>query len=284
MSSATKASTVTTASRVHPLWCGSLLVLTVLLCSAALGSENTAKALEIGYVEFPPFQYQDDSGKPAGSVVELTRQVAQEAGYSVDFVSVPVGRVYLYLKNGGIDAWLGVTDVPGLEGSVIESDASPMTVELSAWFFDGTPAFRSLDDLRGRTVILLGGYTYGGLLEQLEKDGQVRIYEAPNHQAALQMLAKGRGDYLLDYRQPIEEILAGSPIEGLRSASVRKRNTAWVFSLKAPNPMEARAAFDSAYLRLALRNELPEFARHPGALIRPRLVDSANGSQSASAN
>ena len=284
MTTVTDTKTSRTVSRVHPFWGGLLLTIAILLCSAALASDDPGRTLRIGYVEFPPFQYQDENGNPAGSVVDLTRQVAAEAGYGVDFTPIPIGRVYLYLKNGQIDAWLGLIGVPDLKGAVIESDASPLTIELRAWFFEGTPPFSSLDDLDGKTLILIAGYTYGGLLEVLERDPQIRIYEAPDHQAALQMLAKGRGNYLLDYRQPVEAMLADAPMDGLDSVSIRERNTAWVFSLQRPNPVAAKAAFDSAYLRLARRNELPSFARHPYTLVPTGMATSGRGEEMASAN
>ncbi|AXS83807.1 MULTISPECIES: ABC transporter substrate-binding protein [Marinobacter] len=246
-----------------------LLVAALLSTSATAQSGPGAKTLRVAYVEFPPITYQTDDGAPAGSFIELTRKVAVEAGYKPEFVYLPLSRTYLYLSNGRIDVWPGVTEVPRLVDDVLESWVSPLAVQLSAWYREGTPALDHFDLLQGKRVIVIGGYTYGGLLAWLEQNGGIRVTEAPNHRSAVDMLKRKRGDYLLDYRQPVQEILTEPSDSVIRESEVRTRNAAWIFSLAHPRAALLRDDFDDAYLRLVEKGEVPPVREITGGYVIP---------------
>ena len=218
---------------------------------------STNRVVRIAYVEFPPITYRNANGEPAGEFVDITRKVAEEAGYEPVFVYLPVSRTYLYLKNGNVDLWLGLSATPVLMEDVLESWISPLPVALSAWYREGSPPLEHIDQLHGKIVILIGGYTYGGLRGWLEGQADIRITEAPNHRSAVDMLKRRRGDYLLDYRQPVREVLVQPADAVIRESEVRSRNAAWMFSRANPRASILRDAFDEAYLRLAERGEVP---------------------------
>lgn len=234
-----------------------------------LADAADTRILRIAYVEFPPITYRAENGEAEGTFIEITRKVALEAGYEVDFLYLPVTRAYLYLTNGKIDAWPGVTSIPALDGEVLESWASPLPVQLSAWYLETTPPVDHFDTLLGKTVIVIGGYTYGGLLSWLESEGSIRVTEAPNHRSALDMLKRGRGDYLLDYRQPVMDTLEMPADSMIRESEVRSRNLAWLFSLANPRAALLREAFDDAYIRLAERGEVPPIRKINEGFVLP---------------
>ena len=247
-----------------------ILLAGVLFTSASFaGPVSSDRLLRIAYVEFPPITYRAENGEAEGTFIEITRKVALEAGYEVDFLYLPVTRAYLYLTNGKIDAWPGVTSIPALDGEVLESWASPLPVQLSAWYLETTPPVDHFDTLLGKTVIVIGGYTYGGLLSWLESEGSIRVTEAPNHRSALDMLKRGRGDYLLDYRQPVMDTLEMPADSMIRESEVRSRNLAWLFSLANPRAALLREAFDDAYIRLAERGEVPPIRKINEGFVVP---------------
>lgn len=248
-----------------------ILLLMAALASATAGAQAGAglKTLRVAYLEFPPISYQAEDGTPAGSFIELTRKVAREAGYRPDFIFLPVSRVYLYLTNGAIDVWPGVTEVPRLEGEVLETWVSPFPLQLSAWYREGTPPLAHFDQLQGKRVIVIGGYTYGGLLGWLERKSGIRLTEAPNHRSAVDMLKRKRGDYLLDYRAPVQEILNGDAGNIVHESEVRTRNTAWLFSLANPRAAILRNEFDDAYLRLVEKGKVPPVRELTGSYVIP---------------
>lgn len=250
-----------------------IVFLIALLVPTAIHAENkdphSMEPVRVAYVEFPPITYRNTDGEPAGEFVEITRKVAAEAGYELEFIYLPVARTYLYLQNGTVDLWLGLSATPILSEAALESWSSPIPVELSAWYRQDTDALNHMDQLHGTVVILISGYTYGGLRYWLEAQPDIRITEAPNHRSAVDMLKRKRGDYLLDYRQPVREILTHPSDAIIRESEVRSRNSAWMFSLANPRAAVLREAFDDAYLRLAERGEVPPVRRFEKTFVLP---------------
>lgn len=251
---------------VHGFW---LLLFALLAVTPVIGEEATAKTLRIAYVEFPPITFRNDEGNADGELIDITRKVVVEAGYVPDFVHLPINRVFLYLKNGQIDVWPGLTNIPILNGEALESWVSPMPVQLSVWYCrDKGRPLEHFDQLSGKRVIVVAGYTYAGLIDWLNQAEDIRITEAPNHRAAINMLKRNRGDYVLDYRQPIEQILTAPSDDHILQSEVRTRNTAWLFSLANPRAAILRDEFDDAYLRLVEAGEVPPVRElSPGFVI-----------------
>jgi len=256
---------------------GLFVVLVGLFYTALVHADDqnpySMKAVRVAYVEFPPITYRTAEGEPAGEFVEITRKVAAEAGYELEFIYLPVERTYLYLKDGTVDLWLGLSATPVLKEAVLESWISPIPVELSAWYRQDTEPLEHMDQLHGSMVILIGGYTYGGLRYWLEDQPDIRITEAPNHRSAVDMLKRKRGDYLLDYRQPVREILTHPSDAIIRESELRTRNSAWMFSLASSRAAILREAFDDAYLRLAERGEVPPVRRFEKTFVLPGFPD-----------
>ena len=218
---------------------------------------SDTRTLRVAYVEFPPVTYQNAFGEPEGEMVGTTRKVAKEAGYELEFLYLPVSRAYLYLKKGSIDFALGLTEVPALKGAVIDSDINLVSVVLSAWYREHQAPITDIDDFRDQVVILINGFTYGGLRSWLEQQNDIRITNAPNHRSAIDMLKRGRGDYLLDYRDPVREELMSFSDAMIQETEIRTRTGAWLFSAAIPDAQTLKAEFDAAYHRLAERGELP---------------------------
>ena len=143
-----------------------------------------------------------------------------------------------------------MTHIPALNDAVVASRSQPMQSQLSVWSLKIHPPLTQFSDLKGKTLILISGYTYGGLREILSQDADIRITEAPNHEAALNMLGRGRGTHLLDYTHPVAELLETQPIARLRESPLRIRQGAWLVSRQRDDALAIRDAFDAAYQRL----------------------------------
>jgi len=228
----------------------------------------TRQILQVGYTEFPPFTYQNSQGQAAGEFIDITRKVVLEAGYTTEFVFLPPSRLLQHLRDGIIDLAPTLSGTPLVVYETLESWASPVMVELHAWHLNTTETLKTFDQIKHTRVIVVSGYNYGGLMSWMERQSDIAVTEAPNHRAAIDMLKRNRGDYLLDYRRPVQELLSAPGDENLHSTKLLSRKGVWVFALSSPQASILREQFDDAYIRLAEKGEVPPLRRlGPGSKI-----------------
>ena len=221
--------------------------------------------LQVGYTDFPPFTYQNAQGQPAGEFIDVTRKVVFEAGYITEFVFLPHRRLLLQLRNGRVTLAPGISGTPLLVHDTLESWVSPVTLELHAWHLNTQKTLQTLDQIRQKRVLVINGYNYGGLLSWMENQSDIALTEAPDHRAAIDMLKRNRGDYLLDYYKPVQELLSAPGDENIHSTKLSSREGVWMFALSSPQASILREQFDDAYIRLAEKGEVPPLRR-----LRPR--------------
>ncbi len=213
----------------------SICVLASLTLSFAVASEPEVRehrTLRAAYVDFPPLTYTDENGNPAGYFIELSEQIAENAGYRLQWSELPVGRIYMFLKSGRIDFWAGLGGLPHIQSWVVESRPPIGNLTLAAFHFDHIPPVSNFDELAGSRLILLSGYTYLGAIDHLISDEITRVYTAPHHNSAMRMLTLGRGDYVLAYVEPMTEVLQREPVKGLRWSELMTSRLAFVVSRK----------------------------------------------------
>lgn len=249
-----------------------MVVLTACLLGFSLAStpaladpEQARQILQVGYTEFPPFTYQNSRGQAAGEFIDVTRKVIFEAGYVTEFVFLPHRRLLLHLRNGRVTLAPSISGTPLLVHDTLESWVNPVTFELHAWHLNTQKTLQTLDQIKQKRVLVINGYNYGGLLSWMENQSDISLTEAPNHRAAIDMLKRNRGDYLLDYYKPVRELLSAPGDENIHSTKLSSREGVWVFALSSPQASILREQFDDAYIRLAEKGEVPPLRR-----LRPR--------------
>lgn len=219
----------------------SIITLASLALSFPVASEpemGEHRVLRAAYVDFPPLTYTDDNGNPVGYYIKLSEQVAANAGYSLRWQELPIGRIYLFLESGEIDFWAGLGGLPHIQASVVESSVPIGNLTLAAYHFDDTPPVKSFDDLAGNHLILMAGYTYLGAIDHLMDDENTEVHTTPGHRSGMQMLALGRGDYMLAYVEPTSEVLEDEPVEGLVRSELMTSRLAFVVSRTTPGHLE----------------------------------------------
>jgi|AntRauTorcE11898_2_1112593.scaffolds.fasta_scaffold18126_2 polar amino acid transport system substrate-binding protein len=232
-----------------------MLFSVALYAESAAVTEDHRPVLKAGFVEFPPFKYADEDGNASGPWVEMTEKVAAEAGYQVDWVHLPIARVYLYLKIGKIDFWPGVAGIPQIKNAVYESSVTPMRVVLYAFHQRHVKPLESLESLEDKPLILINGFTYLGALRHLSLDDDDLSY-APDHESALRMLELGRGQYVLDYDEPIQAVKHEFPALDLIGTPIFKARGAFIVSRSNPDAKTIVKQFDDAYDRLVKSGQL----------------------------
>jgi polar amino acid transport system substrate-binding protein len=141
---------------------------------------------------YPPYEYLDRDGRPAGCNVDLTRAIADVMGMQVEFRFGPWAEMRRALLAGEIDVLQGITFSE--ERARTLDFSSPHAIVHHAIFArKETPPVRELGDLAGHEVLVFGG---GIMDEALTRRGDVRLVRTGNPADALRALAAGRGDYV----------------------------------------------------------------------------------------
>ena len=209
------------------------------------------KNVIVGFYDFAPLMYSDDKGQPQGTLYQYAEKLLRNAGIEAQYREMPSARLYQELRKGQVHLWLGAAGKPELAGYTLEGRKNVGALVLNLYYLNNTPTPRLPEDLKGKSLITLSGYSYwpdasANLLAS--KHGAV-LLRTTTHQAALELLAKGRGDYLLNYEIPtrFHANQQGLELTHLRIEEVPIR---FVVSAKAPHAEKLRDALDKAYDRL----------------------------------
>ncbi|HWQ09653.1 MAG TPA: transporter substrate-binding domain-containing protein [Holophaga sp.] len=186
-----------------------LFVVLLLLClpMAALAQRGTTprEAREAATIvvggdrSYPPYEFLDKNGLPAGYNVELTRAIARVMGFQVEFRLGHWADVRRDLDSGQIDILQGI--VYSEERAKDFEFTPPHTIVHQSLFArKGSPAAHSFADLKGKQVLVLRDGIDHETLQRLHPD--VFPIPANTNADALQQLAAGKYDYALMAKLP----------------------------------------------------------------------------------
>ncbi|MFV3333917.1 substrate-binding periplasmic protein [Pseudomonas sp. NY15437] len=233
-------------------------LIVALLCLNALAVDRPTLAdrlphplptLSVGYYEFPPYTYTAADGTAQGSGTEMVRLILRKAGYRADFRPLPSARLYLGLQDGSVQLWAGAPGKPELAGSTLECERVLGHVELNLYRLASRPSPSLPAGLAGSRVILISGYSYWRPITQMLEDPRLKleVHRTSTHTAALQMLERGRGDYLIDYQTPVEQARRELNMPPLAFDNLYSVPTKLIVSRHAPDAEGLRARLDHAY-------------------------------------
>lgn len=168
-------------------------VLTLLLALPV--SSAAARTIIVGGDrDYPPYEYLDTQGKPAGYNVELTRAIASVMGLTVDFRFGGWSEVRNGLADGSIDILQGISYSDQRAGYLEFSP--PHTIVNDAIFARrGTPPVKSLEGLRGKEVIVFRDGIMHDYLASRGLGDSLFFTDTPAD--ALRVLASGKHDYVV---------------------------------------------------------------------------------------
>ncbi|MBY4675715.1 transporter substrate-binding domain-containing protein [Marinobacterium arenosum] len=180
------------------LWVILPTLLCALLLSGGIAQARTFQPDDIivvgGDYNYPPYEFLDEDGQPAGYNVELTRAIAEVMGMKVRFELADWAEMREALENGDIDALQGM--VSSTERSATLAFSPPHAIVYQSIFARrGDPKATSLEQLRGKQVVV----QQHGIMHDylLQNDVGAIIITAATHADALRQLAAGKYDYAL---------------------------------------------------------------------------------------
>ncbi len=229
--------------------CAVTLALFVLLPPPAAWAEP----VKVGCVEFPPLTYTGPDGHPSGKAIELVSAILRRAGLDYEIKCYPGARLMASLRDGSSHVAMLIRH-PDILDSVQYGHLPMAYLDLDAYRLGTTPPLEGIEKVRGRSVILLRGYGYGGWIDFFKDPAnRVNVSFADSREAAIRMLASGHGDYLIDYADPAALALARSSLTGLQSETLVRLESYFLVSNRAPNPPALLRRIEDAFRQMGAR-------------------------------
>lgn len=139
---------------------------------------------------YPPYEYLDEDGNPAGYNVELTRAISEVMGLNIEIRLGNWREMRTALERGEIDT------LPGMvltEERRVDFDFAPHAIiHQSIFYRKGSLRAERIDDLEGFEVIVQEG---GSMHDNLVRHGGIEVILTDTHANALRLLASGKHDY-----------------------------------------------------------------------------------------
>jgi len=172
---------------LHTEWFGSIASMQDFSRRIVIGGDHN----------FPPYEYLDENGNPAGYNVDLIRAIADEVGLNIKIELGPWNEIREKLKQGHIDAIQGIFYSPKRDETL---DMSPAHTRIGYVMStrQGNALPGELEGLAGHSVLVQEGDL---MEEQLVKKGlEDELVEVETQEEALRLLNAGEYDYALTSR------------------------------------------------------------------------------------
>ena len=186
-----------------------LLLTLLVLCgqpSVALGQDAEfvcPEPIQIGFNDWAPYAWIDESGKAVGLDVDMLTLVANNLGCKVEFIPMPVKRAHQMLKVGSLDMMMGASYTSEREQYAYFSE-SYRDEEVRLFVEAGNTSSITVNkwqDIFSKKLKLLapsyGWYGQDYLATKDELSRQGLLITSPNATQSVQMLAYKRGDILI---------------------------------------------------------------------------------------
>lgn len=192
-----------------------------LVVAAVAAAAEAPRPFRIVATEFPPYEYTDERGRPAGIDVEIIGRVFARLGVPWDLRFYPWSRAWLMVEKGEADGVLSIsyhdTREPHLLFTADQRDSARGTrvprdylwLSEYAFFVDRRRAqglrFESYAQLKadGCTVALVSGYTY----EPALRESGVATVSFPEPEGCFRAVLAGKADLFL-FPRDVGEFLA----------------------------------------------------------------------------
>ncbi|MDY6831320.1 MAG: transporter substrate-binding domain-containing protein [Thermodesulfobacteriota bacterium] len=142
--------------------------------------------------QYPPFEYIDENGRPAGYNVDLSRAVAREMGLDIEIRLGPWAKIVQDLEEGRIDVLQGMFYLPERDLTFDFTQAHTVHHYVSVVRKgEGDPP-ATLDDLAGKRIVVQRHDAAHDFLAGKGLEGQLSLVESQAD--VLRELAEGKHD------------------------------------------------------------------------------------------
>lgn len=168
------------------------------LCSSFVSADRLSAGNNLiivgGDYNFPPYEYIDKEGKPAGYNVELTKAIAEVMGFKIEIRLGDWDNMIGALNMGNVDVLQGIVPSEERKKKFAFSSAHAI-IHHSVFARKGTPAPDGLSGLENKAVMVQNKSIMHEYL--LQNKVNANIFPVTAHVDALRSLASGEHDYAL---------------------------------------------------------------------------------------
>ena len=231
------------------------LLLLIFLYSPTLA---IAETLRWGYLNFPPFNYEDKNGIARGSLVDIVNSVSSKAHISIGAYQYPNRRAYQMIDDGRINFAVIPKSLIVNQQHHLISQFPVAHLTLNVYWIGNKSPINKISELQGASVILITALQYGNGREYLEnKANNISIaINVENHRRAFEALLLGRADYMLGYAGPTRMVLNSKSIENLQSSQVSKHKVYFVLAKETKDAANIMQSLEHAYVDIYGRPQL----------------------------
>ncbi|MBF0377895.1 MAG: transporter substrate-binding domain-containing protein [Desulfamplus sp.] len=216
-----------------------------------------AQEVKIGVLHFPPFYVVEEGQEPSGILIDYIKASLDKCSITYSIEGYPAKRVYKNLANGISNIFLGPKGVPEFEGNVIYGNEKVIQIDLRIYTRGDTQLLKTKEELKGRTILIIRGYGYGGLIKYLEDPtNNITLDVTDGHELAFKKLQMKRADYLLDYSAPAETTLKSVIIPGIQNHSISLLDVFFIVSKKTPDAEKLLKQLEQAFVDLKKEGKL----------------------------
>jgi len=206
-----------------------IVLITAFLCvvmRAVLAAAESDQALVLGGPIFPNGWMYDNNGKVAGLRLEFFGKIARHAGYKWRGKLFPAKRLMTNLVQGRVDVSMLVLNPMLNNPTLILTGKEPIYTEnLNIYSPKYPSSVRFRTDLRGKQIVVMRGYGYGGFKDWLnDPQNQIQQVEVDGFDQAISMLIKRNLDYALLYDLNFEAGMADLEVQNRTDVLTQAKN------------------------------------------------------------
>lgn len=223
------------------------LLLTTGMAFSGINPEKTTGKTVVygGDYDYPPFEYLDKNGNPAGFNIEIIKAIAEEAGWDVYFRTEPWGTILQDFKKGKIDI---ISMFYSREREAFADFSHSFTIHYHLVFmrqakYSPVSSIKHLGNMK--MIVEENSYVHDALLKRYKPEN---IISAETENDAMLMLSSGKGDCALVSRIGGHEALYKFRLKDIVTASPPQLPVEYCFAVKKGNAAllrELNAGMDS---------------------------------------
>lgn len=248
-----------TFQRLHNKWIGPI----------ELHQKGRRRIVVGGDNAYPPFEFLDKNGEPAGFNVELTRAIARQMGLDITIRLGPWNQIRAALENNELDVVQGMFYSPERE-KIFDFSPAHSVVNHAVVVRAGTPMPRSLADLAGLSILVMDG----DILHDAAVNQGLGEYLNPvaSQEEALRLLASGQHDAALVAKIPALYWIDQNVWKNLQVSDFSVRSPEYCYAMPKNNEW-LLALFSEGLANLRASGEYRQiYARWLGHYDEPELT------------